>query len=74
MASVAQFYPSSKTCSRCGRVKDVLGLGEREFRCAACGLRISRDLNAAINLKNLAVSSTVTACGEASSGRVREDW
>ena len=67
-----RFYPSSKTCSRCGHVKDVLGLGEREFRCESCGLRISRDLNAAINLKNWPSVATVTACGEASAGRVRE--
>ena len=30
---------------------------------------MDRDLNAAINLKNKAVSSTVTACGEDGSGR-----
>jgi putative transposase len=45
-----RFYPSSKTCSRCGTVRSHLGLGERLFRCAGCGLTIDRDLNAAINL------------------------
>ena len=34
-----------------------------------CGNVMDRDLNAAINLKNKAVSSTVTACGEDGSGR-----
>ena len=33
-------------------------------------MEIDRDLNAALNLKQMAVSSTVTACGEASSGSV----
>ena len=47
-----RFYPSSKTCSRCGIVKDVLSLGERIFQCE-CGLRIDRDLNAALNLRSL---------------------
>ncbi|MCK5616243.1 transposase [Candidatus Pacearchaeota archaeon] len=58
-----RFYPSSKTCSKCGKVKSELKLSERIFKCD-CGFEIDRDLNAAINLKNLAVSSTVLACGE----------
>jgi putative transposase len=48
-----QFYPSTKRCSRCGQVKAVIGLGEREYRCGTCGLCIERDLNAAINLEQL---------------------
>jgi putative transposase len=48
-----RFYPSSKTCSRCGWVKAKLSLNERMFLCAACGLVIDRDLNAARNLVNL---------------------
>lgn len=34
-----------------------------------CGNLIDRDLNAAINLKNKTVSSTVSACVEVGSGR-----
>ncbi len=45
-----RFFPSSKTCSQCGLVRDHLSLGERIFTCPACGLSIDRDLNAAINL------------------------
>ena len=45
-----RFYPSSKTCSRCGAVKAKLDLTERVYECEACGLSINRDLNAAINL------------------------
>ncbi len=45
-----RFYPSSKTCSRCGAVKAKLGLNEREYHCEACGLVMDRDLNAATNL------------------------
>jgi putative transposase len=44
-----RFYPSSKTCSQCGIVKEALSLGERIFSCE-CGLSLSRDLNAALNL------------------------
>lgn len=59
-----RWYPSSKTCSCCGSVKAKLSLGERTYVCDVCGFTCHRDLNAAINLRNLAVSSTVTACGE----------
>jgi Holliday junction resolvasome RuvABC endonuclease subunit len=62
------FYPSSKTCSRCGNVKKTLLLSERTYRCDVCGLILDRDTNAAINLMNLAVSFTVAACGDASTG------
>jgi putative transposase len=46
-----RFFPSSKLCSGCGTVKDLLSLGERVFNCAACGLVLDRDENAAINLR-----------------------
>jgi putative transposase len=46
-----RFFPSSKTCSRCGHVKDELGLNERVFQCEECGMEMDRDLNAAMNLK-----------------------
>ena len=67
-----RFFPSSKMCSGCGVVEDELDLSTRVFVCSACGLEIDRDWNAAINLKNLAVSSTVTACRPGSSGSDRK--
>jgi len=45
-----RFWPSSKTCSRCGCVKDNLTLADRTYTCDDCGLVIDRDLNAALNL------------------------
>lgn len=48
---VDRFYPSSKKCSQCGRIKTDLKLKDRVYRCE-CGLELDRDLNAAINLKN----------------------
>ena len=45
-----RWYPSSKTCSRCGNVKQDLKLKDRVYICPKCGLEIDRDLNAAINL------------------------
>ena len=52
----------SKTCSRCGTVKESLLLSERVFNCEHCNFSCERDLNAGLNLA-VAVSSTVTACG-----------
>lgn len=48
---VDRWYPSSKTCSKCGAVKAKLSLSERVYRCDGCGLVMDRDLNAAINIK-----------------------
>ena len=45
-----RFWPSSKTCSYCGAVKENLLLRERLFKCGACGLALDRDENAARNL------------------------
>ena len=47
---VDRWYPSSKTCSKCGRVKAKLSLAERIYRCDGCGLVMDRDLNAAVNI------------------------
>lgn len=48
---VDRWYPSSKTCSNCGRAKAKLSLSERTYECDGCGLTIDRDLNAAINIR-----------------------
>jgi putative transposase len=48
-----RFFPSSKTCSECGCVKQDLTLADRVFHCDDCGFESDRDLNAAINLKRL---------------------
>ncbi|MDK0787579.1 transposase [Clostridium perfringens] len=48
---VDRFYPSSKTCSNCGKVKKDLKLSDRIYKCDY-GFTIDRDLNASINLKN----------------------
>ena len=67
-----RWFPSSKRCSCCGSVKSGLALSQRCFSCDNCGFETGRDLNAAINLRNLAASSAVTACGEERSGVVRK--
>lgn len=46
---VDRFYPSSKKCSCCGRIRKELKLSERIY-CCECGNQMDRDQNAAINL------------------------
>jgi len=60
-----RWYPSSKTCSSCGRRKPSLTLKDRTFACDFCGHAGDRDVNAARNLLHLAVSGTESknACG-----------
>lgn len=46
-----RFYPSSKRCHCCGRIRKDLKLSDRRYRCA-CGYEEDRDLNAALNLRD----------------------
>ena len=47
---------SSKTCSICGYVNRDLAVSERSWICPRCGTEHQRDENAAVNLKNVALS------------------
>ena len=50
MIKVDRFFPSSKKCCKCGRIKKELKLSERVYHCA-CGNEMDRDRNAAINIR-----------------------
>ena len=67
-----RFYASSKTFSACRHKRAELPLSVRAWTCPSCGGIHDRDVNAAVNLKNMAVSSTIAACGEEGSGRRRK--
>ena len=45
-----RFYPSSKLCSCCGKIKKDLRLSDRTYKCE-CGNVIDRDFQASLNLK-----------------------
>lgn len=45
-----RFYPSSKTCHKCGHIKKDLKLSDRTYKCSECGNIVDRDINASINL------------------------
>jgi len=61
-------YPGRKTCPDYGTRLDALPRSVREETYPGCGSIPDRDVNAAINLKKLAVSSTVSAWGEEDAG------
>ncbi len=52
-AKIDKWYPSSKTCSVCGFIKDDLTLADRVWTCSACDTTHNRDHNAAINIRNV---------------------
>lgn len=49
---VGRWFPSSKTCSCCGYIKSDLKLSDRKFICPKCNMKLDRDWNASINLRN----------------------
>lgn len=67
-----RWYPSSKLCCSCAHRLDTLGLDVRHWTCPGCGAKHDRDVNAAINLKDMAVSSTASACGGEGAGLARK--
>lgn len=72
---VDRFFPSSQICSNCRKHWHKMPLKNRVYVCPKCGHTEDRDLNAAKNIErwfegifvpersDLAVSSTVSACG-----------
>jgi len=54
LKKINRYYPSSQTCSRCGKTYRV---GKSEtYRCPHCKLVIDRDYNAAINILNYGIN------------------
>ena len=47
---IGRYYPSSKTCSKCGYIYQDLKLSERKWQCPNCGSYHDRDYNAALNI------------------------
>lgn len=56
---IDQFYPSTKTCSQCGNVRESISIKERVYVCKECGLSIDRDYNASINILSVAISNLI---------------
>ena len=70
LLEASQWFPSTQLCARCGgRPAENIGLGVREYRCQHCGWTCDRDLNSALNLKNVAPALWATLKGHG--GNVR---
>ena len=54
LMKVDRFFPSSKRCSCCGRIRKDLSLNDRVYQCS-CGNVMDRDVNAAINIRDEAI-------------------
>ena len=59
---IDKWFPSSKTCSGCGKIKQDLKLSDRIYKCNHCGLELDRDHNAAKNIYTLGLRE-IKACG-----------
>ncbi|WP_338028681.1 zinc ribbon domain-containing protein [Gloeothece citriformis] len=55
---IDRWFPSAKTCSSCGVVKETLSLKERVFSCE-CGLILDRDLNASIKCDSFSLNREI---------------
>ena len=49
---IDRFFPSSKTCHKCGWINHNLTLNDRNWECSECCEVLDRDVNAAINIFN----------------------
>ena len=56
---IGRFEPSSKTCNSCGHVYKELTLSERSWKCPICGEVLDRDINAAKNIRDMALRKVV---------------
>ncbi|MBD0692295.1 RNA-guided endonuclease InsQ/TnpB family protein [Streptomyces sp. CBMA123] len=61
LVTIDRWFPSSKLCSACGRIRDRMPLNVRVWECD-CGAVHDRDVNAARNI--LAAGLAVAACGD----------
>lgn len=56
VVKIDRFAPSSKACHCCGFINDELTLNDRSWICPSCGEYLDRDVNAAINIRNLGLA------------------
>ncbi|MFX1518614.1 MAG: zinc ribbon domain-containing protein, partial [Promethearchaeota archaeon] len=55
---VDSWFPSTKTCSRCGNIQDI-GLDERVYVCPVCGLVMDRDHNSSVTIEHEGLNQLV---------------
>jgi putative transposase len=63
VVEVDRFFPSSKRCSACHYINPDMPLSIREWDCPVCGVHHDRDINAAVNI----LQEALTRAGSAQS-------
>lgn len=56
MLEIGRFEVSSKVCSRCHYKLEELDLSVRQWECPSCHIEHDRDVNAAVNIRQLALA------------------
>ena len=56
LIKIDKWFPSSKTCHQCGSINKDLTLNDRIWVCPSCGETIYRDINAALNIRDVGLS------------------
>ena len=67
---IGRFEPSSKLHANCGHINKELTLSDREWTCPKCGEVVSRDLNAAINIKSFALKNILSGTDRKNQGEL----
>ena len=67
---IGRFEPSSKLHANCGHINKGLTLSDREWTCPKCGEVVSRDLNAAINIKSFALKNILSGTDRKNQGKL----
>ena len=68
---IDRFYPSSKTCSSCGWIKEDLTLADRSWTCQSCSVHHDRDINAAKNILAEGLKQ-MSGCGTQSDNKEKQ--
>jgi len=67
---IGTFEPSSKLHNKCGYINKELTLADREWLCPKCGDVVSRDVNAAINIKSFALKNILSGTDRKNQGEL----
>ena len=65
VVAAPQGFPSTRRCSKCGHIVPPMRIDQRIYRCPKCDNTIDRDLNAALNLRNLIGGGTTDSMPQA---------
>jgi putative transposase len=67
---IGRFESSSKLHANCGYINKKLTLSDREWTCPKCSEVVSRDLNAAINIKSFALKNILSGTDRKNQGEL----